>query len=64
MTSLEEVMARVAALKRDLEDLGVDVKVAAVGPARGGMKRPSVTVISLVLENIEEDLEAEGPGGV
>lgn len=57
MMSLEEVMARVEALKKDLEDLGVDVQVSIGGVSRGGMKGPSVTVISVVVPKLEEDLE-------
>ncbi len=55
---LKEVLAKVEALKKDLEDLGVDVKVSVSGVARGGMKGPSVTVISLVLPDLKE-MEAE-----
>jgi len=57
MKALEEILARVDALKRDLEDLGVDVTVSVTGVARGGMKGPIVTLISLVLPRLEEDLE-------
>ena len=57
MKSLEEIMARVNALKKDLEDLGVDVTVAVtvtsadVGPA------PVVDLRLLVSREIKEGLE-------
>lgn len=52
-------MAKVDALKKDLEDLGVDVHVSATGVSENWGKGPTVTVISLVIEDLE-DLEAEG----
>lgn len=59
MTTLKELMTRVDALKKDLEELGVDVTVSAIGVSRGGMKKPSVTVVSIIMQELE-DLEGEG----
>ncbi len=53
LEQLKEVLAKVEALKKDLEDLGVDVNVTVSGVARGGKKGPSVTVISLVLPDLK-----------
>ncbi len=59
LEQLKEVLAKVEALKKDLEDLGIDVNVTVSGVTRGGMKGPSVTVISLVLPDLKK-MEAEG----
>ena len=60
MKPLLEVLAGIEAFKKDMEDLGVDVDVSATGVSENWGKGPSVTVISLVLKDLEEDLEAEG----
>lgn len=53
--ALEAVFLHVTALRKDLEDLGVDVQVLITGEARGG-PGSGVAVISVELE----DLEASG----
>ena len=58
LTSLEEVFKRIEALKEDLEELGVDVHVAVSEVPRGKMTRPSLTVVSVVLKDLEEVVEA------
>jgi len=59
MKSLEEVMARVDALKKDLEDLGVHVGVKSLGSLLEDEKKREIVSISLLLPVLEEDLEAE-----
>ena len=58
MRALEEIMARVNALKRDLEELGVDVHVSVSEVPRGKMTRPNLTILSVVLKDLEEEVEA------
>ena len=64
MKSLEEVMARVDALKKDLEDLGVHVGVKSLGSLLEDEKKREIVSISLLLPVLEEDLEAESHFGV
>lgn len=58
MRALEEIMARVDALKRDLEELGVDVHMSVSEVPRGKMTKPSLTILSVVLKDLEEEVEA------
>ena len=58
MRALKEIMARVNALKRDLEELGVDVHVSVSEVPQGKMTRPSLTILSVVLKDLEEEVEA------
>lgn len=51
-TALEAVFLKVADLKKDLEDLGVDVKVTISGVSGEG-PGAGVAVISLVLNDLE-----------
>ena len=57
MKSLEEVMARVDALKKDLEELGVHVGVKSLGSLLEDGKKREIVSISLLLPVLEEDLE-------
>lgn len=54
MSSLEEVWERIEALKRDLEELGVKVRVRTWGPSRDKSKRVHATLIIAMLKDLEE----------
>ena len=58
MSTLEEVWKRIAALRKDLEELGVNVHVSVSEVPRGKMTRPSLTILSVVLKDLEEEVEA------
>ena len=63
MKSVQEVFEGIEAFVKDMEELGVDVKIAITGTPGDPMKldlKPGVTLLAVLEMELKEDLEAEG----
>ena len=60
MKSVQEVFEGIEAFVKDMEELGVDVKIAmAYDPLKRDLK-PGVTLLTVLEMELKEDLEAQG----
>ena len=50
----------IEAFVKDMEDLGVDVKIAMVGDPLKRELKPGVTLLAVLEMELKEDLEAQG----
>jgi len=59
LKSIQEVFEGIEAFVKDMEDLGVDVKIAMVGDPLKRELKPGVTLLTVLEMELKEDLETE-----